>query len=53
MATTPTSRTFIYLFMCGLFNDVVCSSDIVASNERIINEQLIGKYMEGSGRDLI
>jgi hypothetical protein len=32
---------FNYLFICGLFNDTVSSSDYIASNDRVItnNEQ--------------
>jgi hypothetical protein len=29
---------FIYLFICGLFNDAVSSSDLMQSNGRIIVE---------------
>jgi hypothetical protein len=42
---------FTNLFIPGLFNDIFISSDYTASNYRI-NEQLIGKDMEGDGRGL-
>jgi hypothetical protein len=29
---------YLFLFVCGLFNDAVSSSDYVASNDRMINE---------------
>jgi hypothetical protein len=28
----------IYLFICGILNDAVSSSDYTASNDRMINE---------------
>jgi hypothetical protein len=28
----------IYLFICGLFNDAISTSDYIASNDRMINE---------------
>jgi hypothetical protein len=33
-------------FICGLFNDVVSSTDYTASNDRHINEKWIGKRMK-------
>jgi hypothetical protein len=30
---------FVYLFICGLFNDAVSSSDYKTSNDRMINEK--------------
>jgi hypothetical protein len=42
-----------YLFVYGLFNDAVSSSDYIASNDGMINEYWIGKDMEGSGIGLI
>jgi hypothetical protein len=26
------------MFVCGLFNDAVCSSDYIASNDRTVNK---------------
>jgi hypothetical protein len=40
------------VYQVGLFNDV-SSSDYIALNDGMINEQLIEKYMEGSSRGLI
>jgi hypothetical protein len=40
------------LFICGLFNDAVSSSDYIASTARIINGPWIDKGTEGSGRGL-
>jgi hypothetical protein len=37
----------------GLFNDAPSSSHYVASDSWIINKQLIGKNVDGSGRGLI
>jgi hypothetical protein len=31
-------QTCMYLFICGLFNNAINSSDYIASNDRIINE---------------
>jgi hypothetical protein len=42
----------IYISMV-LFNDTDSGSDYVASNGRTINEQWIGKDMDGSGRGQI
>lgn len=41
------------VFICGLFNDALSSSRYVASDSWIINKQLIGKNVAGSGRGLI
>jgi hypothetical protein len=46
------SQNRIYLFY-GLFTDAVCIRNYTASNGRTISEQGTGKYMGGSGRDLI
>jgi hypothetical protein len=35
------SSEFIYLFICNLFNNVVSSSDYIASNYGMISEKLI------------
>jgi hypothetical protein len=46
----------MYLFICGLFNDAVSSLDykpIASTSDRMVNEKIIGKDMEGSDRDLI
>jgi hypothetical protein len=32
---TP-SLLFIYLFICGLFKDTLCTSDCIASNDKVI-----------------
>jgi hypothetical protein len=48
-----TNEEWTVLVGCGLFNDAVSSTDYIASNDRVINENLIGKDMEGSGRRLI
>jgi hypothetical protein len=37
----------------GTFNDVVINSDFLASDDRMNNEQRIGKDMEGSDSGLI
>jgi hypothetical protein len=29
---------FIYLFICGLFNDAVSNSDYIVSDDRVVNE---------------
>jgi hypothetical protein len=42
-----------YLFINGLFNDVVSSSDHITSDYRVIHEQLIAKDEKGSGLVLI
>jgi hypothetical protein len=47
------NQVFIYLFICDLFNSALSSSDYIASNERKIHEQRIGKDMEGNGCGLI
>jgi hypothetical protein len=41
------------LLILGLFNDAVSSSDYIASNDNMINEQSMGKDMEGKGSGLI
>jgi hypothetical protein len=46
-------RHGMFLFVYGLFNDAVSSSDYIAWNDRMINERWIGKDVEGSGRGLI
>jgi hypothetical protein len=40
----------LVIFICCLFNDAVSSSVYIASNARVINEELIGKNVEGSAR---
>jgi hypothetical protein len=35
-----------YLFICGVFNDAVSSSNYTAPNDMIINEKLIVKDMK-------
>jgi hypothetical protein len=42
--------TLIYLFIYGLFNDAVSSSDYAASNKRMISEYLIRTDIEGNGQ---
>jgi hypothetical protein len=42
-----------YLFIYGLFNDDVSSSDCIAFNDRMISELWNGKDVEGSGCGLI
>jgi hypothetical protein len=44
---------YLVLFIYGLFNKALISSDCKASNGRVNNECLIGKHVEGSGRGLI
>jgi hypothetical protein len=39
-----------WLFICALFNDAVNSLDYIASDDRMINESVIGTDMEESGR---
>jgi hypothetical protein len=46
-------RYICFSFICGLFNNAVSRSGNTASSGRMINEQWIGKDMEGSGRGLI
>jgi hypothetical protein len=41
------------IFICGSLNDAASSSDYMASNDRVINEQWLGKDMEGGDRGLI
>jgi hypothetical protein len=43
----------ILYFICGLFNDVVSSSDYTASNDEMINEYLIRKNIKANGKGLI
>jgi hypothetical protein len=45
--------SFPAVFICGLFNDAVSSSNYKASNARIIKEQWTGKDTSGSGRGKI
>jgi hypothetical protein len=40
-------------FICGLFNDAVSVSDYMFSSSRMISESWIGKYVEGSGRNIM
>jgi hypothetical protein len=42
-----------FLCLCVLFNDTVSSSDYIALNDNVINEQWIWKDMEGSGHGLV
>jgi hypothetical protein len=44
---------FLILFVSCLFNDVVCSSVCIASDDRTINKWWIEKDTEGIDRDLI
>jgi hypothetical protein len=46
-------KTLIGFFIYGSFNDALSSSYSKAPNDRIINDYCIGKYIDGSGRDLI
>jgi hypothetical protein len=56
-----TNYTALYLRRCsslfvygvGLFNDNAIISDCAALNGRMINEKLIGKDIEGSGRNIL
>jgi hypothetical protein len=43
----------LHLLICGLFNNVISSSDYVASNGRAISEYWNGKNVEGSCHDPI
>lgn len=43
---------FSYLFVCDLFNNAVISSDCVTVSGRMINEWLIGIYVEGISHGL-
>jgi hypothetical protein len=43
---------FTYLFICNLFNAAVSSSGNITFNDRMINEKLMGKDVEGSGHGL-
>jgi hypothetical protein len=49
----PSGHPTFAFFICGLFNDAVSTTDYIASNSWITNEQRIGKDEEGSGRGLI
>lgn len=40
-------------FMCRLFNNTVSTLDYMISNDRIINEELIGKDMDGSSCNVL
>jgi hypothetical protein len=44
---------FIYLFICSLFNDIVSNSNCSVSNNRVISEYWIWKYVKGSSHDFI
>jgi hypothetical protein len=43
----------LFLFIFGLFNDAVSSSDCITLDDRVINYWRIGKNMEGSSRGRI
>jgi hypothetical protein len=40
-------QTYLYLFIYGLFNNTVSNLDYTASNNRMSNEQLSGKDVQG------
>jgi hypothetical protein len=44
---------YVIVFICGLFNDNINSSDYIASNDRMISEKRIGEDTEGNGRCLL
>jgi hypothetical protein len=42
----------VKLFIYGIFNNIVSTSDCVAINDRMIGEYLVGKDMKGSSCSL-
>jgi hypothetical protein len=39
MTHRPNKVYLFILFICGLFKDAIISSDYIASNDRMVNEQ--------------
>jgi hypothetical protein len=43
----------LFYFICGLFNDAASSLDSIALNDMMMNNELTGNHMEGTGHGLV